>query len=226
MLLLLPLPYLVHPHACGEDFFKRVREVFDHGSPPRMWGRQVLLPGGIIGQRFTPTHVGKTISCQRRWTDEPVHPHACGEDSSPEHKAEVTDGSPPRMWGRPPIQRRFLFGLRFTPTHVGKTPTPPELAGAPVGSPPRMWGRLLDHRGADPRGRFTPTHVGKTITQKTVTGRETVHPHACGEDRTRARPSRASTGSPPRMWGRHVHRLRPHPALRFTPTHVGKTPAA
>ena len=53
--------FLVHPHACGENFFA---DEHDALSP-----------------RFTPTRVGKTVYPSRSKPSRPVHPHACGENA-------------------------------------------------------------------------------------------------------------------------------------------------
>ncbi len=52
-----------------------------------------------------------------------------------------------------------------------------------------------------------------------------VHPHACGDDSSRAFTSSCwSSGSPPRLWGRRTRDVGPvRPQLRFTPTPVGTT---
>ena len=73
----------VHPHACGDN-------------------------GGGVGHlrhhlRFTPTRVGTTSRRRRtppRW---PVHPHACGDNSMPGAISTRPRGSPPRVWGQPPV---------------------------------------------------------------------------------------------------------------------------
>ena len=131
----------VHPHAGGENtLISRVRpELF--GSPPRGWGKRILLTTNyrMCGspprgwgkrqrladreprRRFTPTRVGKTI---------PVLPRRTGRG-----------GSPPRGWGKRRRDSTKSGGSRFTPTRVGKTVDLPELRR---------------------RERFTPTRVGKT----------------------------------------------------------------
>ena len=104
---------LVHPHACGEDGRLSSTRNRSSGSPPRVWGRLVMidtrkaalmvhphacgedvLPSVVQNQhvRFTPTRVGKT-----RYHRDPLAVHG---------------GSPPRVWGRrgsrPRAHRRRL----------------------------------------------------------------------------------------------------------------------
>ena len=86
-----------------------------------------------------------------------------------------------------------------------------------------MWGKQADSDGLPPCPRFTPTRVGKTHAASTSPRNQAVHPHACGENICPLARSRASTGSPPRVWGKRLLSFRlPCPA-RFTPTRVGKT---
>ncbi len=92
-----------------------------------------------------------------------------------------------------------------------------------LGSPPRVWGRRRGAHAAYLKIGFTPTRVGKTIDPLTNFFVTTVHPHACGEDNQTHVAPLDHIGSPPRVWGRHDHGDRGCPAIRFTPTRVGKT---
>ncbi len=65
-----------------------------------------------------------------------------------------------------------------------------------------MWGRLYILTILYRYQRFTPTHVGKMKSIISIISSLTVHPHACGEDKSR--------------------QLSFESAYRFTPTHVGK----
>src|SRR5205823_4492433 len=132
---------------------------------------------------------------------------------------------------------------RFTPTHVGKTwakhgPENPatvhphargedmvgrDRIGHRLGSPPRTWGRRRLPPSRAGSARFTPTHVGKTCLRCCPVAPPAVHPHARGEDIPSSACEGSSSGSPPRMWGRHGPRRFGRVGSRFTPTHVGKT---
>ena len=74
-------------------------------------------------------------------------------------------------------------------------------------TPPRVWGR---HKffPAIPLGfRNTPTHVGKTVIRIRHMALAQKHPHACGEDTPTWTMLLITLETPPRMWGRHRHRL-------------------
>ena len=69
----------VHPHACGEHPVAGVAAASSNGSSPRLWGTRLI---GLIEQgtgRFIPTLVGNTAPELKRYIDQTVHPHACGE---------------------------------------------------------------------------------------------------------------------------------------------------
>ena len=50
----------VHPHVRGEDCWAERWQFGRCGSPPRAWGRREPLAAAPLGDRFTPTCVGKT----------------------------------------------------------------------------------------------------------------------------------------------------------------------
>src|SRR5262249_23517466 len=149
-------------------------------------------------------------------------PHARGEDCVAPDVELRNYGSPPRTWGRRKNALLELLESRFTPTHVGKTLQDPgrrravtvhphargedglgvRPASAQFGSPPRTWGRRAAPAPPAAGPRFTPTHVGKTARGMTATATCTVHPHARGEDLKTIWARSASSGSPPRTWGR------------------------
>ena len=89
----------VHPHACGDNC--SLNQVIGHnaGSPPRMWGQRVAINLPRRSHRFTPTHVETTRPLRMPTSDQPVHPHACGDNAHVIFPLSSAAGSPPRMWG-------------------------------------------------------------------------------------------------------------------------------
>ena len=207
---------------CGEDRTPYGFKTTPSGSPPRVWGRRHVR-GALQAQgRFTPTCVGKTPAPAVTRRTRAVHPHVCGEDCYGGIGGGRTDGSPPRVWGRPVRPELPRDFRRFTPTCVGKTGCPgrpaaaravhPHVCGedssaliaisAANGSPPRVWGRPEEFPAPGRAPRFTPTCVGKTGDEGGLAGILPVHPHVCGEDCGSRLASRSCCGSPPRVWGR------------------------
>ena len=154
------------------------------GSPPRLWGK---LPGqcsqGTAVGRFTPTPVGKTSKVASAGIKTAVHPHACGENSRGSTVLAIANGSPPRLWGKPPLATGTLPGWRFTPTPVGKTKfSELTLFGECRFTPTPVGKTFCKHDLSGTLERFTPTPVGKTWSGVAPEQYRTVHPHACGEN--------------------------------------------
>ena len=139
----------VHPHARGDDVFSLASASSPRGSPPRAWGRRIVLRKQLNPRRFTPTRVGTTITILTCNALLPVHPHARGDDGATCYIVVPYTGSPPRAWGRRRLCRPARSRCRFTPTRVGTTQTLREATVCNPGSPPRAWGRRHCHVRAD-----------------------------------------------------------------------------
>src|SRR6266508_4414435 len=213
----------VHPHACGDDLSPKVFSFGFSGSPPRVWGRRSSRPP-ISGFR-------------------PVHPHACRDDDCLVLELAGPVGSPPRVWGRLRALAPLNSPSRFTPTRVGTTILRPHSTTANAvhphacgddllgqhgltihtGSPPRVWGRLAGRHLSFSALGFTPTRVGTTPSRVQAGRLRSVHPHACGDDRSARMERTRGRGSPPRVWGRLARISIDQDLKRFTPTRVGTT---
>jgi len=209
-----------------------------------VWGRQQDARDANRVARFTPTRVGTTRPAPAAPGHKPVHPHACGDDSSPTSPAwrrprftptrvgttaiETTSPVPapvhPHACGDDAISyNRLNTNGRFTPTRVGTTDISQVSPLHLCGSPPRVWGRLFPGLGKFRKSRFTPTRVGTTYSYPPLRSIRSVHPHACGDDYIDGSHKAADVGSPPRVWGRLGRGCFASPHIRFTPTRVGTT---
>src|SRR2546421_575622 len=92
-----------------------------------------------------------------------------------------------------------------------------------AGSPPRAWGQRHAVGGVELQDRFTPTRVGTTPRCPPTSSRQSVHPHARGDNDLTSPLGTIAYGSPPRAWGQRVATAVPIGGLRFTPTRVGTT---
>ena len=110
-----------HPHGRGEDFCIVRSATALLETPPRAWGRPLVVELGRLEKRNTPTGVGKTCQKLLKIAIIEKHPHGRGEDRSARVRAWVVSETPPRAWGRPTSVYfwRGVFGN--TPTGVGKT---------------------------------------------------------------------------------------------------------
>ena len=208
-----------------------------------MRGKPAETSAAPVVRRFIPAHAGKTAWPSPPPTIPRVHPRACGENEEATKTAFILPGSSPRMRGKRLEAPDGVVAARFIPAHAGKTATTgttvarsrvhPRACGENLcrlasdwyspGSSPRMRGKRIAHElGAQPGG-FIPAHAGKTGGGPRAHPGRRVHPRACGENGGRRRPSALSSGSSPRMRGKHAHEQWGRYPLRFIPAHAGKT---
>ena len=199
-------PPPVHPHARGEYVVRPVRR--------------------RLSARFTPTHVGNTMSCGPTVNSSSVHPHARGEyvvllagqrpqDAVHPHargeyalvpqSSPPVIGSPPRTWGirirRPLTASSASVHPHARGEYAKRGPSPSSSASVhPHARGEYGGGRAL----IGPRARFTPTHVGNTLATPDASYNPSVHLHARGEYANGATALSSSAGSPPRTWGIHA----------------------
>ncbi len=151
--------------------------------------------------------------------------------------------TPPRAWGRPPLEMLNMPQPRNTPTGVGKTSECADCAATrekhPHGrgedgdndggvflvpeTPPRAWGRPCNPAWICSALRNTPTGVGKTSRIRCSITSGWKHPHGRGEDCHGLRQGAHIGETPPRAWGRRTARFMRKSDYGNTPTGVGKT---
>ena len=178
----------VHPHACGDNspaLFWLGRRI---GPPPRVWGQPASGNGRLAVGRSTPTRVGTTKRLCQHIAGLLVHPHACGDNSSPNSASSPADGPPPRVWGQLLDFCRVGEKLRSTPTRVGTT-YQARAATSAIAVHPHACGDNIEHHGIGTVVRSTPTRVGTTDASPPPTGVGPVHPHACGDNALSAAPA-------------------------------------
>ena len=191
-----------HPHARGEDAAVGQLNGSQQETPPRTWGRRLMLKVVTDLAGNTPTHVGKTPAHKATKRRVEKHPHARGEDQKKTKQSSFVRETPPRTWGRRAYPRHGRLPYRNTPTHVGKTKfyqknqmrarKHPHARGEDKHShtvsahrmetPPRTWGRHSFKIILELIYRNTPTHVGKTSCLRAFSSAFWKHPHARGED--------------------------------------------
>ena len=192
-------------------------------TPPRAWGRlnRRRMAGTHLGN--TPTGVGKTLRKALRTEAGRKHPHGRGEDQRHQLFEAIELETPPRAWGRQPLDKAQEPLEGNTPTGVGKT------FGCDSGvvrlseTPPRAWGRLVEQLGSEVELRNTPTGVGKTLHTVNRPSLRRKHPHGRGEDSGTSSAPENPKETPPRAWGRPRGIGWEVEGFRNTPTGVGKT---
>ena len=96
-----------------------------------------------------------------------------------------------------------------------------KLRGA--GSPPRVRGKPQQLFEIFEQLRITPACAGKTLIGWSTDPAKWDHPRVCGENTLSAKLPSSSTGSPPRVRGKLLYRIKRKLYDRITPACAGKT---
>ena len=172
-----------HPRACGENSRQVWISGGAGGSSPRMRGKPWWSGSSGYLMGLIPAHAGKTIALYGEKIAQAAHPRACGENFGQLAGDFASQGSSPRMRGKPAAGQLEAARGRLIPAHAGKTRSTgasgsglqahPRACGEnfwgfavvtnPVGSSPRMRGK--QHRGRRSRNirGLIPAHAGKTF---------------------------------------------------------------
>ena len=210
-----------------------------------MRGKLVDDLHGAAVERIIPAHAGQTCACPSRpraWTD---HPRACGANDGLPNTYRSLGGSSPRMRGKLSDDPHGIILLRIIPAHAGQTPAQlwmdsltadhPRACGANVilhlqyatgvGSSPRMRGKLIRIHLNHLDLRIIPAHAGQTSACSRYRHWSADHPRACGANSLSLMRARATSGSSPRMRGKHVANKPLEIQFRIIPAHAGQTTA-
>ena len=241
--LLAAAPEPDHPHAGGENGAQVYYTLDGTGPSPRGWGEQLAdeLPAQVL--RTIPTRVGRTPPAPPPRLPRPDHPHAGGENYSPANEFTTYFGPSPRGWGEHVKLCARLINARTIPTRVGRTvrvdrqphnyTDHPHAGGenyaahmsksSLVGPSPRGWGEPHGPGLPSPRARTIPTRVGRTIAKRPGNNLPADHPHAGGENLSRAVFWALMDGPSPRGWGEPTRSIGFVCGRRTIPTRVGRT---
>ena len=172
------------------------------GSSPRVRGKREIGSADLALGRIIPARAGKTSARNCSQSSPRDHPRACGENGAQEPAAERTDGSSPRVRGKPRGAVRAPWGPRIIPARAGKTSLRradsssradhPRACGENArmswgprpasGSSPRVRGKRPHVLGAEAGQRIIPARAGKTGARPRAPAKPWDHPRACGEN--------------------------------------------
>ncbi len=191
-------------------------------SPPRVRGKERLLPEKHTSSGITPAYAGKRCTrrpVQRMQRD---HPRVCGEKVCGIWLKCASLGSPPRVRGKETLPEFLHVLIGITPACAGKRdchgrwrayikdhprvcgekPALPPGVLAPPGSPPRMRGKDFCQCHYKNSPGITPAYAGKSPASPPSRPSARDHPRVCGEKGLESFSSTATVGSPPRMRGK------------------------
>ena len=147
-----------------------------------MRGKVCLILQRVFCLRITPAHAGKRNFSEAKRPQRQDHPRACGEKQLFIFHKALLSGSPPRMRGKAPGSGTWLWYVRITPAHAGKSCSiwalmanlkdHPRACGEKhrtyehfpqnQGSPPRMRGKVACTASTAGEVGITPAHAGKS----------------------------------------------------------------
>ena len=96
-----PKTLRAHPRVCGENRPSGIACSPIVGSSPRVRGKPDTRPGRRRPCRLIPACAGKTPPAPTAAGRERAHPRVCGENGGDVKKENTTDGSSPRVRGKP-----------------------------------------------------------------------------------------------------------------------------
>ena len=239
----LPMRTRDHPRRCGENCLEGGFRQGALGSPPQVRGKLGVRARCRLHDRITPAGAGKTVDKWELVRMIRDHPRRCGENGISGRETELTQGSPPRMRGKPKeyTDKQDVAGI--TPADAGKTSVKgsnrnnywdhPRGCGENFsvipcpkygkGSPPRMRGKPFCGIGIYSADRITPADAGKTVVFLFYTTMCRDHPRGCGENPVSEVLEPPFLGSPPRMRGKRTNDINYTLTLGITPADAGKT---
>ena len=215
------------------------------GSSPRVRGKRFVSTSTWNRRRLIPARAGKTGRSPTSITGHSAHPRACGENAATGLVEDAETGSSPRVRGKRELGCGGGLAERLIPARAGKTfsvsrlcrrrrahpracgenPVSLFLVGGGWGSSPRVRGKLHPARPLQRRRGLIPARAGKTGVDATARVRDRAHPRACGENEPGKWQATMTTGSSPRVRGKHGPAGEAHLGSGLIPARAGKTQA-
>ena len=192
-----------------------------NGSSPRLRGTGSACHFDANGHRFIPAPAGNRRLSLTNGGRRTVHPRACGEQWVSIRSRAPSTGSSPRLRGTAWRRGFWINSSRFIPAPAGNSkpvgrPRPgesvhpracgeqaPRRKSAPSsdGSSPRLRGTATSRRFPLRFVRFIPAPAGNSWRSCPPSRWRSVHPRACGEQRTTNKNDSSIFGSSPRLRG-------------------------
>ena len=169
-----------------------------------------------------PASAGQTLKMIRLLKGSKAHPRECGADFGRSMRWCASQGSSPRVRGRPTPRLQYRASRRLIPASAGQTyvydslhlyrRAHPRECGADLtheavrtartGSSPRVRGRHTAPQKLTVLERLIPASAGQTVVHILAPVYRPAHPRECGADKLAGARLHAVKGSSPRVRGR------------------------
>ena len=110
-----------HPRVCGENPSRISWSMSSRGSSPRVRGKRRNQTEHVLYRGLIPACAGKTPLTHALVCNLRAHPRVCGENRLALRKEINTNGSSPRVRGKPSPSRVFKEIGGLIPACAGKT---------------------------------------------------------------------------------------------------------
>ena len=110
-----------HPRACGKNSSSSTPATRRLGSSPRVRGKPHVDMSSPHPSRLIPARAGKTGSTRPWGAPAAAHPRACGENVVDGVYGPATNGSSPRVRGKPCDRAPGTARAGLIPARAGKT---------------------------------------------------------------------------------------------------------
>ena len=170
------------------------------GTSPRVRGKRPLTQTAHLNQGYIPARAGEALAGLEQLRRGRVHPRACGGSSEATMRLIQSQGTSPRVRGKPHAHGQLIEVERYIPARAGEAPwcpprsclrrvhpracggseTSDEVAIVMGGTSPRVRGKPADAQGSVVEAGYIPARAGEARPKPHPKPCRTVHPRACG----------------------------------------------
>ena len=213
----------VHPRACGGNFAAMRLARPRTGPSPRVRGKRPRVPDLPPRRGSIPARAGETNGTARPGRRRRVHPRACGGKHRPIIRHPGPPGSIPARAGETHPRASWRVGSAVHPRACGGNLGEPVEEFMGTGPSPRVRGKPCERPLVALLLRSIPARAGETGSGSARHRAPSVHPRACGGNRSSGRHPGGAQGPSPRVRGK-PGRLTARPAARGSiPARAGET---
>ena len=212
-----------HPRECGANSRLRQKVSRCRGSSPRVRGKLSGESAELVPQRIIPASAGQThaLACVQALVLD--HPRECGANFFDGAVVRGGAGSSPRVRGKLGRTSRSPRSARIIPASAGQTAPESLRPAAMSGSSPRVRGKRSRCCARHCLRRIIPASAGQTRHRRAKPRHRADHPRECGANQSAMPLSTSSTGSSPRVRGKHEFPALQLDATRIIPASAGQT---
>ena len=232
----------VHPRVCGGSSLGHLRLTLPSGTSPRVRGKRDARVRAIVRHRYIPACAGEAWSAVKPASIRRVHPRVCGGSVFSMTLAQSSEGTSPRVRGKPASRFRTSSINRYIPACAGEASTtssgmvrpkvhprvcggscnPDQSASRSIGTSPRVRGKPHRAPALPDRAGYIPACAGEALVANNSALFLWVHPRVCGGSFWRLVGCPDFSGTSPRVRGKRFLRFRCEGQNGYIPACAGE----